>query len=80
MCLNFICHNLNLRNVFFYFVTKYAYFLHENNPGVKINGAYFRNALMAHLLPVIRNMAPEGCFIFSRTVYQPTEPDNPPKC
>jgi len=42
---------------------KYA-FLHENNPGVKTKGAYFRNAVMAHLLPVIRNMAPEGCFIF----------------
>ena len=33
------------------------------DPGVKINGAYYRDVLLSqHLLPVIRNPAPEGCF------------------
>ena len=35
------------------------------DPEVKINGAYYRDVLLSeHLLPVIRNPAPEGCFIF----------------
>ena len=56
---------ISIFEMFSDFVTKYAYILHENNLGEKVNGAYFRNALVAqHLLLVIRNMAPEGCFIF----------------
>jgi len=47
--------------MFFDFVTKYAYH------GVIINGAYFRNALLAqHLLPVIKKLTPEDCFIFQQ--------------
>jgi hypothetical protein len=36
-------------------------------PEVKINGAYYRDVLLSqHLLPVIRNLAPEGCFVFQQ--------------
>ena len=35
------------------------------DPGVKINGTYYRDVLLSQLLlPVIRNLAPEGCFVF----------------
>jgi hypothetical protein len=35
------------------------------DPGVKINGTHFRDVLLSqHLSPVIRNLAPEGCFAF----------------
>jgi len=37
------------------------------DPGVKIIGAYYRDFLLEqHLLPVIRNLVPEGCFIFQQ--------------
>jgi len=37
------------------------------DPGVKINGAYYRDVLLSqHLLPVIRNLAPEGFFVFQQ--------------
>ena len=36
-------------------------------PGVKINGAYYRDVLLSqHLLPVVRNLAPEGYFVFQQ--------------
>ena len=44
------------------------------DPGVKINGAYYRDVLLSQHLPVIRNIAPEGCFVFKRTVPQPRKP------
>src|SRR6218665_1224078 len=37
------------------------------DPGVKIIRAYYRDVLLAqHLLPVIRNLAQEGYFIFQQ--------------
>jgi hypothetical protein len=37
------------------------------DPGVKINGTYYRDVLLSqHLPPVIRNLAPEGCFVFQQ--------------
>jgi len=37
------------------------------DPGVKINGDYYRDVLLSqHLLPVMRNLAPEGCFVFQQ--------------
>ena len=37
------------------------------DPGVKINDAYYRDVPPAqHLLPAIRILAPEGCFIFQQ--------------
>src|SRR5688572_16398910 len=37
------------------------------DPGVKINGSYYRDVLLSqHLLLVIRNLAPEGCFVFQQ--------------
>jgi len=36
-------------------------------PGVNINGAYYRDVLLEqHLLLVIRNLAPKGCLIFQQ--------------
>ena len=36
-------------------------------PGVKINGACYQDVqLSRHLLPVIRSLAPEGCFVFQQ--------------
>jgi len=37
------------------------------DPGVKINGAYYRDVLLSQqLLPVIRNLAPEEFFVFQQ--------------
>src|ERR1700733_3769457 len=36
-------------------------------PGVKINEACYQDVLLLqHLLPVIRSLAPEGCFVFQQ--------------
>src|ERR1700733_12212444 len=35
--------------------------------GVKINGVCYQDVLLSqHLLPVIRSLAPEGCFVFQQ--------------
>jgi len=40
--------------------------LHEIILEKKVNGVYYRDVLLAKHLPVIRNMAPESCFIFQQ--------------